>query len=151
MEIFKDSIFDSVLIRENTVFIRENTSQRKPYSLILSLYVKIWVRENRILWFYLYTWKYGSEKTVFFDSIFIRKNTGQRKPYSLILSLYVKIRVRQQRILACFTQRHTVKNRQVLWIFLLIIHWVKRVRIRSYSGPHFSRIYPHSDWIRRDS
>ena len=95
MEIFKDSIFDSVLIRENTVFIRENTSQRKPYSLILSL--------------------------------------------------YVKIRVRQQRILAYFTQRHTVKNRQTLWIFLIIIHWVKRVRIRSYSGRHFSRIYPHSD------
>ena len=28
---------------------------------------------------------------------------------------------------------------------------VKRVRIRSYSGPHFSRIFPHSDWIRRDT
>ena len=27
---------------------------------------------------------------------------------------------------------------------------VKSVRIRSYSGPHFSRIFPHSDWIRRD-
>ena len=25
----------------------------------------------------------------------------------------------------------------------------KTVRIRSYSGPHFSRIFPHSDWIRR--
>ena len=24
---------------------------------------------------------------------------------------------------------------------------VKKVRIRSYSGPHFSRIFPHSDWI----
>ena len=29
-------------------------------------------------------------------------------------------------------------------------HCVKRVRIRSYSGPHFSRIFPHSDWIRRE-
>ena len=28
---------------------------------------------------------------------------------------------------------------------------VKSVRIRSYSGPHFPRIFPHSDWIRRDS
>ena len=28
---------------------------------------------------------------------------------------------------------------------------VKRIRIRSYSGPDFSRIFPHSDWIRRDS
>ena len=25
-------------------------------------------------------------------------------------------------------------------------HCVKRVRIRSYSGPHFSRIFSHSDW-----
>ena len=28
---------------------------------------------------------------------------------------------------------------------------VKRVRIRSYSSPHFPRIFPHSDWIRRVS
>ena len=28
---------------------------------------------------------------------------------------------------------------------------VKIVRIRSYSGLHFSRIFPHSDWIRRDT
>ena len=27
----------------------------------------------------------------------------------------------------------------------------KRVRNRSYSGPHFSRVFPHSDWIRRDT
>ena len=26
---------------------------------------------------------------------------------------------------------------------------MKSVRIRSYSGPHFFRIFPHSDWIRR--
>ena len=25
------------------------------------------------------------------------------------------------------------------------------VRIWGYSGPHFSRIFPHSDWIRRDT
>ena len=30
-------------------------------------------------------------------------------------------------------------------------HCLKRVRIRSYSGPHFSRIFLHSDWIRRDT
>ena len=29
-------------------------------------------------------------------------------------------------------------------------HCVKRVRIRSYSGLHFSRIFPHSYWIRRN-
>ena len=28
---------------------------------------------------------------------------------------------------------------------------VKRFRIRSYSGPHFSRNFPHSDWIWRDT
>ena len=28
---------------------------------------------------------------------------------------------------------------------------VKSVRSRSYSGPHFSHIFPHSDWIRRDT
>ena len=31
------------------------------------------------------------------------------------------------------------------------IHCVKRVRIWSYSGPHFSRIFLHLDWIRRDT
>ena len=31
------------------------------------------------------------------------------------------------------------------------IHCMKSVRILSYSGPHFSRIFPHSDWIRRDT
>ena len=30
-------------------------------------------------------------------------------------------------------------------------HCLKSVRIRSYSGPHFSRIFPHADWIRRDT
>ena len=30
-------------------------------------------------------------------------------------------------------------------------HCIKSARIRSYSGPHFPRIFPHSDWIRRDT
>ena len=30
-------------------------------------------------------------------------------------------------------------------------HCVKNVRIRYYSGLHFSRIFPHSEWIRRDA
>ena len=37
-----------------------------------------------------------------------------------------------------------------LWQFPFLwmqTHCVKRIRIRSYSGPHFSRIFPHSDWI----
>ena len=29
------------------------------------------------------------------------------------------------------------------------IRCVKRVHIRSYSGPHFSHIFPHSEWMRR--
>ena len=28
---------------------------------------------------------------------------------------------------------------------------VKYVRIRKFSSPHFSRIFPHSNWIRRDT
>ena len=27
-------------------------------------------------------------------------------------------------------------------------HCIKRVRIRIYSGPHFSQIFPYLDWIR---
>ena len=30
-------------------------------------------------------------------------------------------------------------------------HCKKTVRIRCYSGPGFSRIFPHPDWIRRDT
>ena len=30
-------------------------------------------------------------------------------------------------------------------------HCIKRVRIQSYSGPHFSLIFPHFDWIQRDT
>ena len=30
-------------------------------------------------------------------------------------------------------------------------HGVNSVRIRSYSGPHFSRIFPHLDRIGRDT
>ena len=36
-------------------------------------------------------------------------------------------------------------------IKVILSHCVKRVRIRSYSVPHFSSIFPHSDWIRRDT
>ena len=34
---------------------------------------------------------------------------------------------------------------------VIVTHGVKGVLIRSYSGPHFSRISPHSDWIWRDT
>ena len=37
------------------------------------------------------------------------------------------------------------------WVVLGIPHRVKSVRIRCYSGPHFSRIFPHSDWMWRDT
>ena len=41
-------------------------------------------------------------------------------------------------------------------IFVIIVftadqHCVKRVRIRSYTGPHFPRIFLHSNCIRRDT
>ena len=32
-----------------------------------------------------------------------------------------------------------------------IKYCIKSVRIRSYSGLHFSHIFPHSDWIQRDT
>ena len=38
-----------------------------------------------------------------------------------------------------------------LFFFCCYFHCVKCVRFRSYSGPHFSRIFPHLDWIRRDT
>ena len=38
----------------------------------------------------------------------------------------------------------------VFMILYNITHCVKSVHIRSYSGPHFSRIFPHLDWLRRD-
>ena len=33
------------------------------------------------------------------------------------------------------------------WHFSVDLPCVKRVRIRNYSGPHFSWIFPHSDCI----
>ena len=35
--------------------------------------------------------------------------------------------------------------------YLYNCHCVKSVRIRSYSGPQFPRIFPHTDWRRRDT
>ena len=35
--------------------------------------------------------------------------------------------------------------------YLTSDHCVKFVRTRSYSGPHFSYIFLHLDWIRRDT
>ena len=35
--------------------------------------------------------------------------------------------------------------------FHTVQYCVKRFRIRSYSGPHSSQIFPHLDWIRRDT
>ena len=35
------------------------------------------------------------------------------------------------------------------WTLSWIYHCVQSVRIQSYSGPHFFRIFPHSDWILR--
>ena len=38
---------------------------------------------------------------------------------------------------------------QILLSYRMYHHCIKYVRIRSYSGPHFSRIFPHLDWIWR--
>ena len=40
---------------------------------------------------------------------------------------------------------------KIVYLVLHMSHCVKSGRIRSYSGPRFSRIFPHSDWIRRDT
>ena len=40
---------------------------------------------------------------------------------------------------------------QFLFEIVESLHRVKSVGIRSHSGPHFSRIFPHSDWIQRDT
>ena len=45
-----------------------------------------------------------------------------------------------------YQMRHLVFSMHVTYC-----HGVKRVRIRSYSSPHFSHIFPHSDWIRGDT
>ena len=33
----------------------------------------------------------------------------------------------------------------------VLVHGVKSVVIRSYSGPHFSSIFPHSEWMWRNT
>ena len=47
----------------------------------------------------------------------------------------------------CYFERALEKFKS---IYQENIHCVKSVRIQSYSGPYFSRIFQHSDWIRRD-
>ena len=42
-------------------------------------------------------------------------------------------------------------NRTLHWLSSANSHCVKSVRIQSYSGLHFSHIFPHSDWIRSDT
>ena len=51
--------------------------------------------------------------------------------------------------IGCFPERAYVDD--LIQTIKKCSHGVKRVRIRSCSGPHFSRIFPHSDWIRRDT
>ena len=36
-------------------------------------------------------------------------------------------------------------------LFIKVSHCIKSVRIRSYSGLYFSCIFPHSDWIQRET
>ena len=52
----------------------------------------------------------------------------------------------------CFTMKSQIPT---IWFTkhstLSNTHCVKSVRFQSYSGPHLSRIFPHPDWIRRDT
>ena len=43
---------------------------------------------------------------------------------------------------------HLGVNIPIPYLYRNNTHYVKSVRIRSYSDPHFSSIFPHSDWIR---
>ena len=44
------------------------------------------------------------------------------------------------------TYEYILRPKECIWYYC-----VKSVRTRSYSDPHFSRIFPHLDWIRRDT
>ena len=56
-----------------------------------------------------------------------------------------KIKARRNELsitfLAMIPKNHANKGKE---------HCAKRARIRSYSGPHFYRIFPHLDWMQRD-
>ena len=41
--------------------------------------------------------------------------------------------------------------RGLCWIGWFIVHCIKSICIRSYSGPHIPHIFTHSDWIRTDT
>ena len=47
--------------------------------------------------------------------------------------------------------RKTVNSFKLYITIFETHHCVKSILIRSYSGPHFSRIFPHSNWIQRDT
>ena len=50
-----------------------------------------------------------------------------------------------------FYNFHITSKGKIALKWVNLKHCVKRVRIRRYSGPHFSRIFLHSDWIRSDT
>ena len=64
--------------------------------------------------------------------------TGYSKPFQYVEQILANILVRFREILTPI-------------VIFISNHGVKRVRILTYSGPHFSRIFQHSDWIRRDN
>ena len=61
-------------------------------------------------------------------------------------------------MIPCYSENHFTFCRKICWnkqppIFFLFknhLLCVKNVRIRSYSGPYFPRIFQHSDWIRSE-
>ena len=68
-------------------------------------------------------------------------------------------------ICACFLTEVSFFNNSCLQVVfrIAVLHCIKSVHIRRYSGPHFPafelnmeryflvRIFPHSDWIRTDT
>ena len=81
---------------------------------------------------YQYSWSCWS--TAFNYSVIAVKTLGNVEKFATALSLFS--------IEAFNHSKPTTQSR---------LRCVKRVRIRSYSGPHFTRIFSHLDWIRRDT
>ena len=106
-------------------------------------------------------------KYIFFMTI---ANDTPLNPFHLTLSWRRPLSYRNQAIdLLCKSIdwflydngfRHERVNFLVLWSTILLLfgstfhaqsYEIWYVRIRSYSDPHFSCIFPHSDWIRTDT
>ena len=78
------------------------------------------------------------------------KSTKKNLPWNFIVCIKVGIAECLPKISGLYCRCLFLSKWKVLF-FQRTQHCVKSVRIRSYSGPHFPPIFPHSDWIRRDT